>query len=114
MRALIIGALVALPVAAPAQVKWDMPTPYTDTTFHTANVRSFAEDVKQATGGQVDITVHSNNSLIKHPDILRAVQKGQAQIGELLLSQFGNEDPMFEVDSIPFLATGFDGAWKLY
>jgi TRAP-type C4-dicarboxylate transport system substrate-binding protein len=99
---------------AVAQNKWDMPTPYADNIFHTQNVRAFVDDVKKSTGGQVDITVHSNASLIKHPDILRAVQSGQVPAGELLISQFGNEDPMFELDSLPFLATGYDAAWKLY
>ena len=108
----LFAALAA--VNASAQTKWDMPTPYADTIFHTQNVRLFVEDVKKATNGQVDVTVHSNASLIKHPDILRAVQTGQVPIGEILISQFGNEDPMFELDSLPFLATGYDAAWKLY
>jgi TRAP-type transport system periplasmic protein len=100
--------------AAAAQTKWDMPTPYADAIFHTQNIRTFVEDVMKATGGQVEVTVHANASLIKHPDILRAVQSGQVPIGEILISQFGNEDPMFELDSLPFLATGYDAAWKLY
>jgi TRAP-type C4-dicarboxylate transport system substrate-binding protein len=99
---------------AQAPVKWDMPTPYSDGEFHTRNVRAFAEDVKQATGGKLDINVHSNGSLIKHPDILRAVSTGQVNIAEFLLSQFGNEDPMFEADNIPFVAAGYDSAAKFY
>jgi TRAP-type transport system periplasmic protein len=104
----------AFSLAASAQTKWDMPTPYADNIFHTQNVRIFVEDVKKATNGGVDVTVHANASLIKHPDILRAVQSGQVPAGEILISQFGNEDPMFELDSLPFLATGYDSAWKLY
>ena len=107
-------ALAAFCTAAAAQTKWDMPTPYADTIFHTQNIRTFVDDVKKATNGSVDVTVHSNASLIKHPDILRAVQTGQVPVGEILISQFGNEDPMFELDSLPFLATGYDAAWKLY
>ena len=112
---LVAAALVAaIPAVVCAQTKWDMPTPYADNIFHTQNVRTFVEDVKKATNGAVEITVHSNASLIKHPDILRAVQTGQVPAGEILISQFGNEDPMFELDSLPFLATGYDQAWKLY
>src|SRR5262245_41904542 len=80
--------------AAQAQTKWDMPTPYSDGEFHTRNIRTFVEDVKKATNGALDIAVHSNGSLIKHPDILRAVSTGQVNVGEILLGQFGNEDPM--------------------
>ena len=99
---------------ASAQTKWDMPTPYSDGEFHTINVKQFTEDVKKASGGQVDINVHSNGSLIKHPDILRAVSTGQVAMGEFLLGQFGNEEVIFNADNVPFLAVGFDNAWKLY
>ena len=111
---LIAFAAFALAGAAQAQTKWDMPTPYSDGEFHTINVRQFVEEVKKASGGQLDIAVHSNGSLIKHPDILRAVSTGQVAIGEFLLGQFGNEEPVFNADNLPFLAAGFDNAWKLY
>jgi TRAP-type C4-dicarboxylate transport system substrate-binding protein len=91
-----------------------MPTPYSDGEFHTINVRQFADDVKKATGGQIELTVHSNGSLIKHPDIMRAVSTGQVNVGEFLLGQFGNEEPIFNADNMPFLAAGYDNAWKLY
>jgi TRAP-type C4-dicarboxylate transport system substrate-binding protein len=99
---------------AQAQTKWDMPTPYNDTEFHTINIRQFVDDVKKASGGQLDLNVHSNGSLIKHPDIMRAVSTGQVNIAEFLLGQFGNEEPVFNADNVPFLAAGYDNAWKLY
>jgi TRAP-type C4-dicarboxylate transport system substrate-binding protein len=114
MQGFAAALALAAATGAAAQTKWDMPTPYADNIFHTQNVRTFVDDVKKSTGGQVEVTVHSNASLIKHPDILRAVQSGQVPAGEILISQFGNEDPMFELDSLPFLATGYDAAWKLY
>src|SRR6185312_14524696 len=92
--ALLAAAAVALG-AAQAQTKCDMPTPYSEGEFHTRNVKAFAEDVKKATGGQLDIAVHSNQSLIKHPDALRAVSTGQVPLAEFLLGQFSNEDPVF-------------------
>jgi TRAP-type C4-dicarboxylate transport system substrate-binding protein len=113
---LLLAGLIAAAFAAPAlaQTKWDMPTPYSDGEFHTINVRKFAEDVKKATGGQLELNVHSNGSLIKHPDILRAVSTGQVNVAEFLLGQFGNEEPVFNADNVPFLAAGYDNAWKLY
>jgi TRAP-type C4-dicarboxylate transport system substrate-binding protein len=113
-RLFVFAASMALASAAGAQTKWDMPTPYSDGEFHTINVRQFAEDVKKATGGQLDLNVHSNGSLIKHPDILRAVSTGQVNIAEFLLGQFGNEEAVFNADNVPFLAAGYDNAWKLY
>lgn len=115
-RRAVLGAAVALLFAAnaQAQTKWDMPTPYSDGEFHTRNVKAYVEDVQKATGGKLDITVHSTGSLIKHPDILRAVSTGQVNIAEFLLGQFGNEDPVFAADNIPFVAAGYDAAWKFY
>jgi TRAP-type transport system periplasmic protein len=109
----VIAAMI-FSAAVNAQTKWDMPTPYSDGEFHTINVRQFAEDVKKATGGRLEIVVHSNGSLIKHPDMLRAVSTGQVNIVEFLLGQFGNEDPMFAADNIPFVATGYDNAYRFY
>ena len=109
--ALLCAATVA---AAQAQTKWDMPTPYNDVEFHTLNVKRFAEEVKRTTGGQLDIVVHANGSLIKHPDMLRAVSTGQVNIAEFLLGQFGNEDPVFAADNLPFVAAGWENAWKFY
>jgi TRAP-type C4-dicarboxylate transport system substrate-binding protein len=107
-------ALAAVSLGAQAQTKWDMPTPYSEGEFHTRNVKQFAEDVKANAKGALEITVHSNQSLIKHPDILRAVSTGQVNIAEFLLGQFSNEDPVFAADNVPFVAPGYDAAWKFY
>jgi TRAP-type transport system periplasmic protein len=111
---LALVAVTFLTGSVHAQQKWDMPTPYSDGEFHTINVKQFADDVKKSTGGKLDIVVHSNGSLIKHPDMLRAVSTGQVNIAEFLLGQFGNEDPVFAADNIPFVATGYDNAYKFY
>ena len=102
------------PIANAQKVKWDLPAGYAENNFHTQNLRWFADEVKKATKGDVEITVHSNASLFKLPEIKRAVQGGQAPIGEILLSNHGNEDALYEADMIPFLAAGFDRSWKLY
>jgi len=111
---LVAAAALAACATAQAQTKWDMPTPYSDGEFHTRNVKTFVEDVQKASGGKLEIVVHSNGSLIKHPDMLRAVSTGQVNIAEFLLGQFGNEDPVFAADNVPFVAAGYDNAWKFY
>jgi TRAP-type C4-dicarboxylate transport system substrate-binding protein len=113
-QATLALAATILATAAGAQVKWDMPTPYPPTNFHTENIAQFAADVDKATGGQLKITVHSNASLFKAPEIKRAVQGNQAQIGEILISGYSNEDPVYGVDSVPFLATSYADAKKLW
>jgi len=112
---LIAAACAALGSAgALAQTTWDMPTPYPESNFHTENIKQFVADVEKAANGKLKITVHSNASLFKAPEIKRAVQGGQAQIGEILLSGYSNEDPIFGVDSVPFLATSYADARKLW
>ena len=100
--------------SAMAQTTWDMPTPYPDGNFHTRNVKQFAEEVAAASAGKLKITVHSNGSLIKMPEIKRAVQTGQVPAGEVLLSVLANEDAMFGFDSNPFLAPNYATAAKLW
>jgi TRAP-type C4-dicarboxylate transport system substrate-binding protein len=110
----LAAALLTLLGSVAYGQKWDMPTPYSDGEFHTINVRQFADDVKKSSGGKLEIVVHSNGSLIKHPDMLRAVSTGQVNIAEFLLGQFGNEDPIFAADNIPFVAVGYDDAYRFY
>ncbi|HEX4780581.1 MAG TPA: TRAP transporter substrate-binding protein DctP, partial [Usitatibacter sp.] len=114
LKAAAAALSIAFCAAASAQTKWDMPTPYPPTNFHTENIARFVADVEKATGGKLVITVHSNASLFKAPEIKRAVQGGQAQMGEILISGYSNEDPIFGVDSVPFLATSYADAAKLW
>jgi TRAP-type C4-dicarboxylate transport system substrate-binding protein len=114
LHAFVAALGVCLAAGAGAQTKWDMPTAYPPTNFHTENIMQFVADVDKATGGKLKITVHSNASLFKAPEIKRAVQTDQAQIGEALISAYSNEDPLFGVDSIPFLATSYTDAAKLW
>ncbi|MEY2687772.1 MAG: hypothetical protein RL375_1970 [Pseudomonadota bacterium] len=109
-----IAAVAVSGTAALAQTKWDMPTPYPETNFHTKNIRQFADEVAAQSGGKLAITVHSNGSLIKHPEIKRAVQTGQVPIGELLSSVQANESPLYAFDSNPFLADSYVEAGKLW
>ncbi|EXJ12322.1 MULTISPECIES: TRAP transporter substrate-binding protein [Nitrincola] len=97
-----------------AATSWDMPTPYGDRTFHTVNIRAFADDVAERTGGDLTINVHSNGSLIGHAEIKNAVRRGIVPSGELIMSRLANENAIFDVDSVPFLASNYDEAWALW
>ena len=95
-------------------IVWDMPTPFADTIFHTQNIYQFVKDVEQLTEGVLKIRVHSHASLYKHPEIKQAVRAGQVPIGEIVISLLGNENSLFEVDSLPLLATSYEEAQKLW
>ena len=107
------GALM-LAGAAQAQTKWNLPSAYPANNYLTENLVQFGKEVEAATGGKIAITVHPNSSLFKAPEIKRAVMSGQAQVGEVLMSLHENEDPIFGIDVVPFLATSFDQSKKLW
>jgi TRAP-type C4-dicarboxylate transport system substrate-binding protein len=115
MALLLTGAVGLLAtVPASAQTKWNLPAAYAADNFHSENLAAFAKDVSEATGGKLQITVHAGASLFKAPEIKRAVQTGQAQAGEVLISLHENEDPVFGIDVVPFLATSYGDARKLW
>jgi TRAP-type C4-dicarboxylate transport system substrate-binding protein len=108
------AGLLALTATASAQTKWNLPSAYPNDNPHVENLNAFAKDVAEATGGKLQITVHGGASLFKGPEIKRAVATGQAQAGEILISILENESPIFGIDVVPFLATSFPEAKKLW
>jgi TRAP-type transport system periplasmic protein len=112
-RLLALSAAL-LSASTMAQVKWDLANAYAPSNFHTQNLSTFAADVDKATAGKLKITVHSNASLFKAPEIKRAVQTGGAQMGEILLANYQNEWQIFGADGVPFLADSYEASAKLY
>src|SRR3954462_8095563 len=106
--------VLALTAAASAQTKWNLPSAYPNDNPHVENLNAFAKDVSDATGGKLQIAVHGGASLFKGPEIKRAVATGQAQAGEILISILENESPIYGIDVVPFLATSFPQAKKLW
>lgn len=109
-----LATTLALSATAQAATEWDMPTPYGDLTFHTVNIREFADDVRESTNGELDITVHPSGALIGHAEIKNSVRRGIVPIGELIMSRLANENPIFEVDSVPYLASSYEEARTLW
>ena len=108
------AGVLALTATASAQTKWNLPSAYPNDNPHVENLNAFAKDVADATGGRLTITVHGGASLFKGPEIKRAVATGQAQAGEVLISILENENPIYGIDVVPFLATSFPQAKKLW
>jgi TRAP-type C4-dicarboxylate transport system substrate-binding protein len=109
--ALLLGGLAS---TASFAEKWHMPTPYGDGNLPTQIAYNFAQEVKDNTNGELDITVHSGGSLVKHTEIPRSVKTGQVQMGEVFMGILGNENPIYKHDNIPFLATTYPDAEKLW
>lgn len=109
-----LAAFASAGARAQAPTTWNMPTPYPDGNFHTRNIREFIQDVQRTTNGALVINVHSAGSLFPHAQIRRNVRQGLAQVGEVLISLHANESPIYGVDSVPFLATSYAEARRLY
>jgi TRAP-type C4-dicarboxylate transport system substrate-binding protein len=107
-KILAATALTAVSATAAMAEKWDMPMAYAATNFHSEVGANFATCVTDATGGDLEIVTHPSGSLFPGNEIKRAVTTGQANIGERLLSAHQNENPIYGVDSIPFLVSSFD------
>lgn len=113
LHAVLVAACTAVATPALAE-KWDMPTPYGDSTFHTKNIQEFAKDVEAATNGELTLTIHSAGSLFPHAEIKNVVRSRQVPIGEFFLSTLSNEDLAYGIDSQPFVATSYEDAAKLW
>jgi TRAP-type C4-dicarboxylate transport system substrate-binding protein len=107
-------SLMLMASSASAQIKWTLPSAYPADNFHSQNLEAFAKDLTEATGGKLSITVYPNASLLPASVIKSAVRMGRMQIGETLISLHDNEDPIFGIDVVPFLATSYDEARKLW
>jgi TRAP-type C4-dicarboxylate transport system substrate-binding protein len=107
-------ALTMMTAAAAHAEKWDMPLAYAATNFHSENAADFAKCVTDGTSGNLEIVTHPSGSLFKGNEIKRAVQTGQTPIGERLISAHENENPIYGVDSIPFLVSSFDEHERLW
>ena len=107
-------AITAAGATSALAEKWDMPLAYSASNYHSVTAAEFAQCVTTGTGGNIEIVTHPSGSLFPGAQIKRAVQTGQAPIGERLLSGHQNENAIFAIDSIPFLATNFEDSNKLW
>ncbi|MFP4138424.1 MAG: TRAP transporter substrate-binding protein [Halomonas sp.] len=111
---LLIGLACATAAGSSLAAEWNMATPYGDASFHTQNNKQFAEDVEEATDGDLTINVNSGGSLVAHGEIKSSVRRGTVQAGEVFLSTLSNEDPIFEVDTLPGVAGSYEEAEALW
>ncbi len=115
--------LVALPLAlawhapranAQGAATLDIATSYPDGNFHVLNLQQFAQDVGPATGGAVTMKVHPAGSLAKAADIRKEVTEGRIAAGEVFGPSLSGVHGVFGLDAIPFFATNYPAARKLW
>ncbi|MBY0335591.1 MAG: TRAP transporter substrate-binding protein [Acetobacteraceae bacterium] len=111
--ALLAAPALLLAPAAPAQTRWQAASGFAEGNYHTRNLRQFIAEVREATSGALDIQLHANGSLLPQPQIKRGVQQAQVQIGEILLTAYANEDPIFDMDQVPGVVASMADARRL-
>ncbi len=89
-----------------AKTKWDMHLNYPAGNFHSQGAKRFADRVREATGGQLDIVLHPGASLgFKGPELLRAVAEGQLSIAEVPTGMVEGDAPVLALTAQPFIST---------
>lgn len=97
----------ALPATAASELILSDVLP--ESNFMVENVQRFAEEVAEATDGEVQISVHAGGSLgFKGPDQLTAVRDGLVQMADINISQQVGVDPLFGVEGVPFLVSSME------
>lgn len=109
-----VGAAVAFSLSTAQAQTWRMATAYPEANFHTQNINQFVKEIEEGTGGKLTINVHPGGSLIKPAEIKNATRSRQIEMGEFIISGLANENPVFALDSVPFMATSYDESFKMY
>jgi len=97
-----------------AAAEFHFATAYGADNFQTQNLQMYADDVARATGGKVAIKVHPAGSLLPPSAIFTGVREGKAEGGEVIMSSLAKEHPLFGMDSLPFIVSGYDDAWRMW
>ncbi len=102
--ALIVFSLLAASGAA-AKTKWDMHLNYPAGNFHSKGAQVFADRVKEATNGELEIVLHFGGALgFKGPELLRAVAEGQIAIAEIPTGMVEGDAPILALTAQPFIS----------
>lgn len=95
-------------------LEWKMPLGYSENNLHTELAFYFARQLQRETDGQLIVDVVPDAALFKSHQVFGAVRRDLVPIGGRLLSGLAAENPLFELDAVPFLATNYTQAFKLY
>ena len=117
-RALLTLTLGLLLVGSPARadaLHWDMATEYPRDSMPGSGVERFAMELNERSHGAIVVTPSYDAALgLKGIGLLRAVEAGKLALGDSFAGPLGEMAPIFLLSSLPFVATSFEDAQKLY
>ncbi len=106
---------LAFSSGAVAKTRWDMHLNYPAGNFHSQGAKRFADRVKKATNGELEIVLHPGASLgFKGPELLRAVAEGQLVIAEIPTGMVEGDAPILALTAQPFISTNAKEQRLLY
>lgn len=83
---------------------WNASLPWSVKEYHTTNAQAFAEAVKQATDGQLEIKIFPGGVLgLKGPDTVRALGEGLVDMADVPAVQEAGNEPVLALESLPYL-----------
>lgn len=111
--AFLVGG-ITLATPAISQTKWDVADFDNVTSFQTENLVWFNHQAEKYSQGKIKLIFHPGGSLFKQPEIKRAVQGGQVQMGAIIMGGYANESPLFGIDTLPFLVSSYEEGKQLW
>jgi TRAP-type C4-dicarboxylate transport system substrate-binding protein len=70
--------------------------------------------VAKATNGKVLIKIYPAGTLLKPTEIFQGVRDGKAEAGEVIMSSLAKEIPLFGMDALPFIVSGYADARRMW
>ena len=108
----LIALLLLFATPATAQTTWRGVTEYPATAIPGEALKTLAIQLAPA-GIELQLQYDAPNGL-RSATIPAAVQAGQIEVGDAFAGALAGMDPVFQLSSLPFLATSIEDAWKLY
>jgi len=117
MHRFILASLVfaAHANAAAAQTHWRAATEYPATAMPGEGLTTFARRLLEHSAGQIQVRPEFDGpGGLRSATIPTAVQSGQLAVGDSFAGALAGLDPIFQLSSLPFLATTQADALRLY
>ena len=111
VRMLLVVVFLATVTVTPvlAKTNWNANSVWPPKNLHSVGLTDFAEKVKKATNGELEMVVHTGGALgFKGPDLLKAVRDGLVPVSDMLISGVAGDEKIFQIVTLPFLVRDFD------
>ncbi|CAN5905786.1 TRAP transporter substrate-binding protein [soil metagenome] len=118
-RSMVLGvvgvAAVSGPATAQSPTKWDLYVMTGVTHPITLRYKEFAEEVKKATNGKLDIIVRPAGELpFRATEVVKVAGDGQVQLTEAYQGFISGAVPLASITSLPFLVRNADELEKVW